>query len=249
MEKKYLIIGNWKMYKAPSQAVDLASEILKAGCPENAALVVCPPFTHLWGVAAVLKNSAIALGAQNMYPAAEGAFTGEISPAMLRDLGASYVIIGHSERRSIFRESNELIHQKVKAAQDFQLTPILCVGETLVERESGQHREVVEEQISSALEGISDTHLIIAYEPVWAIGTGRTATPELAQEMHAFIRDLLKKRFREEGLGVHILYGGSVKPGNAAELFAQPDITGGLIGGASIVAEDFMAIARAAEVA
>jgi triosephosphate isomerase len=245
MEKKYLIIGNWKMHKTPSQAVDLASEILKTECPENAALVICPPFTHLWGVAAVLKNSAIALGAQNMHYALEGAFTGEISPAMLKDLGASYVIIGHSERRSIFQESNELIHQKVKAAQEFQLTPILCVGETLTDRESGRDKGVVEEQINTALDGISDANLVIAYEPVWAIGTGRTATPELAQEMHAFIHDLLKKRFGEEGLRIHILYGGSLKPSNAAELFAQPDITGGLIGGASLVAEDFAAIAQA----
>jgi triosephosphate isomerase len=249
MEKKYLIVGNWKMHKTPSQSVDLAAEILQSKCPENATLVLCPPFTNLHCVSEVLKNSKISLGAQNMYCAQEGAFTGEISPPMLRDLNVRYVIIGHSERRSIFQESNELIHQKIKMAQSFQLTPILCVGETLVERKSGRDKNVVEEQIGTALDGIDDSNLAIAYEPVWAIGTGKTATPEMAQAMHAFIRDLLKKQFAESGSRLHILYGGSMKPNNAAELFKQPDIGGGLIGSASLNAKDFVAIAQAVEAA
>ncbi|MDR3317487.1 MAG: triose-phosphate isomerase [Puniceicoccales bacterium] len=243
MEKKYLIIGNWKMYKTPSQSTDLVNEIAQFKCPDKVKLGISPPFTNLCPISKALKNSSIVLGAQNMYCAKEGAFTGEISPQMLQDLNVHYVIIGHSERRSIFKESNALIHQKVKVAQDFQLIPILCVGETLEERQAGQEKAIVEEQISSALEGISSA-LVIAYEPVWAIGTGQTATPEIAQEMHGFIRNLLKEQFPKDGESIHILYGGSMKPNNAAELLRQADISGGLIGSASLVPKDFMAIAQ-----
>jgi triosephosphate isomerase len=251
MDKKYLIVGNWKMNRTPSQSSPLIEEFLRLAngvhFSEKLSLAICPPFTSLERGASLLKNSPIALGAQNLYCESEGAFTGEISPPMLRDLGVRYVIIGHSERRSIFQESNELIHRKIEAAQRHQLTPILCVGETLAERESGQAKSVIGGQIHSALGGIEDKNLVIAYEPVWAIGTGKTATPEMAQEIHAFIRDLLEKQFSREGLAMHILYGGSMKANNAAELLSQPDITGGLIGGASLLADDFMAIGQAVE--
>ncbi|MDR1435406.1 MAG: triose-phosphate isomerase [Puniceicoccales bacterium] len=251
MDKKYLIVGNWKMNGTPSQSSVLIEELVQrvngGHFSEKLSLAICPPFTSLERAASLLKNSPIALGAQNLYCEPEGAFTGEISPPMLRDLGVGYVIIGHSERRSIFQESNGLIHRKIKAAQEHRLTPILCVGETLAERESGQAESVIGGQIRSALEGIGDRNLVIAYEPVWAIGTGKTATPEMAQEIHAFIRNLLEQQFSKEGLAMHILYGGSMKPNNAAELLRQPDINGGLIGGASLVAGDFMAIGQAVE--
>jgi triosephosphate isomerase len=246
MDRKYLIVGNWKANKTPSQSADLVHGILRFGYPKNVTLVVCPPLTSLCRVSDILRGSSIALGAQNMYYAMKGAFTGEVSPLMLEDLDVSYVILGHSERRTIFYENNELIHQKVKAAQAFQLTPILCVGETINERESDRTLAVIGEQISRALDGITDSNLVVAYEPIWAIGTGKTATPEVAQEAHQFIRELLQKQFGEKGQGIHILYGGSMKPDNAASLLEQPDITGGLIGGASLFAESFMDIAAAA---
>jgi triosephosphate isomerase len=247
MDKKYLIVGNWKMHKTPSQSADLVSDLLRHEWPDSVELVVCPPLTNLGRVSDVIKNSDIILGAQNMYCAMQGAFTGEISPLMLGELNVKYVIIGHSERRSIFHETNELIHQKVATAQTFQLTPILCVGETLEEREANATLPVIEEQVSRALEGITDSQLVIAYEPIWAIGTGKTATPEIAQEVHQFIRGLLQKQFGEKGRAMHILYGGSMKPDNATELLSQPDITGGLIGGASLEAKSFIAIAHAAK--
>ncbi|MDR1907057.1 MAG: triose-phosphate isomerase [Puniceicoccales bacterium] len=251
MDRKYLIVGNWKMNRTPSQSVELAEKIVdlktRRGISPHIAVAICPPFTSLDRCTTLLKGTDIAIGAQNLYFEKEGAFTGEISPSMLKDLGVSHVIIGHSERRAIFHETDELIHQKVKAAQGFQLTPILCVGETLRERESGQTLAVIEGQISRTLEGITDSKLVIAYEPVWAIGTGKTATPETAQEVHQFIRGLLQKQFGKEGIEMHILYGGSMKPDNAAELLRQPDITGGLIGGASLIAESFMDIVTAAE--
>ncbi|MDR2200716.1 MAG: triose-phosphate isomerase [Puniceicoccales bacterium] len=248
MDEKYLIIGNWKMNKTPSQSLPLVEELVasvkKSPLQREVRLAICPPFTSLDRLSALLKDSPIALGAQNLYAAEEGAFTGEISPSMLRDLGVSYVIIGHSERRSIFKESDALIRNKIDIAQRHQLTPILCLGETLAERERGAAKEVIERQMDLALEGIREHNLIIAYEPIWAIGTGKTATPSMAQEMHAFIRHLLEKQFPEVGKKIAILYGGSMKPDNAAELLAQRDICGGLIGGASLVAGDFMAIAR-----
>lgn len=246
MDRKYLIVGNWKMNKTPSQSADLMHRILRFGYPENVTLVVCPPLTSLCRVSDMLKDSNIALGAQNMYYTMKGAFTGEVSPLMLEDLGVSYVILGHSERRTIFHEDDALIHKKVKAAQFFQLTPILCVGETIDERESDRTLAVIEEQISRALDGITDNNLVIAYEPIWAIGTGKTATPEMAQEVHQFIRELLRKQFGEKGQEMHILYGGSMRPDNAASLLQQKDIAGGLIGGASLVAESFFDIADAA---
>ncbi|MDR1591164.1 MAG: triose-phosphate isomerase [Puniceicoccales bacterium] len=247
MERKYLIVGNWKMNKTPSQSADLVKKIvdLKSGIPSRVGVAVCPPFTSLDRCATLLKNTGIAVGAQNLYFEKEGAFTGEISASMLRDLDVQYVIVGHSERRAIFHETDEQIHQKIQAAQAFQLIPILCVGETLSERESDRTLAVIDAQISRALAGIMDSNLVIAYEPVWAIGTGKTATPEMAQEVHRFIRELLQKQFGEKGQAIHILYGGSMKPDNASDLLTQPDITGGLIGGASLIAESFIAIASA----
>jgi triosephosphate isomerase len=249
MDRQYLIVGNWKMNKTPSQSTDLVKKIIdlkaKGDVLSDVSVAVCPPFTSLDRCATLLKNTDIAVGAQNLYFEKEGAFTGEISASMLKDLDLKYVIVGHSERRTIFHETDEQIHQKIQAAQAFQLIPILCVGETLDERESDQTLAVIEEQISRALDGITNNNLVIAYEPIWAIGTGKTATPEMAQDVHQFIRELLQKQFGEPGKGMHILYGGSMKPDNAADLLAQPDITGGLIGGASLVAESFMAIAAA----
>ncbi|MDR0418061.1 MAG: triose-phosphate isomerase [Puniceicoccales bacterium] len=249
MDRQYLIVGNWKMNKTPSQSANLVREIVdlrtKRGIASHVTIAICPPFTSLDRCAALLSGMDIAIGAQNLYFEEEGAFTGEISASMLKDLDLEYVILGHSERRTIFHENNELIHQKIKAAQACQLTPILCVGETLNEREANRTLATIEEQISSALNGVVDSNLVIAYEPIWAIGTGQTATPEMAQEVHQFIRKLLQKQFGEKGQRIHILYGGSMKPDNAASLLKQPDITGGLIGGASLVAESFINIVAA----
>jgi triosephosphate isomerase len=251
MGEEYLIVGNWKMNKTPSQSAELIKEIAilnnERQTSSKVAIGICPAFTSLDRCVTLLKNSNIAVGAQNFYFEDEGAFTGEISASMLKDLGLKYVIIGHSERRAIFHESNELIHRKVLAAQKHQLTPILCVGEALAERENNQTLTIIEEQISSALAGITDSNFVVAYEPIWAIGTGKTATPEMAQEVHQFIRELLQKQFNARAKEIHILYGGSMKPNNAAELLQQPDVTGGLIGGASLIAENFMDIVRAAD--
>jgi triosephosphate isomerase len=207
---------------------------------------VCPPFTNLETVNAVIKDSAIQLGAQNMYFEENGAFTGEISPAMLKSVGCSFVILGHSERRTIFGESNQLINKKIKAALKFGIKPIFCIGESLEQRENGTTFKVVENQITEGLAGITESELetlIIAYEPVWAIGTGKVASPEQAQEVHKFIRQLLSKiytaQFAEK---VIIQYGGSVKPENAAELLSQPDIDGALVGGACLKADSFAKI-------
>jgi triosephosphate isomerase len=246
MERKYLIVGNWKMNKTPSQSEDLVKKIIdlktRHGISAHVTIAICPPFTSLDRCAEWLKNTDIAIGAQNLYFEKEGAFTGEISASMLKDLRLTYVIIGHSERRAIFHETDEQIHQKVKIAQASQLIPILCVGETLDERESNRTLTVIETQISHVLEGLTNTNLVIAYEPVWAIGTGKTATPEMAQKVHQFIRELLQKQFGKGSQIIPILYGGSMKPDNAADLLTQPDIDGGLIGGASLVAESFMDI-------
>jgi triosephosphate isomerase len=213
---------------------------------QQVTVVVCPPFPALPIAAPVLEKSPIQLGAQNMCWARDGAFTGEVSPSMLRDLYVTHVILGHSERRGHFHETLEQVADKVRAALGNGLIPILCVGETLKEREAGRQNETVELQLISAVDGIEEAQakqLVIAYEPVWAIGTGRTATPALAQEMHSLLRRLLAKRFGGEAARrVRILYGGSVRAGNALELFRQPDIDGGLVGGASLDANEFLAI-------
>jgi len=254
MTRKKLIAGNWKMNKTATDAVALAHDIVVAlGSQQEVEVVVCPPFTSLEGVGKAIEGSVVKLGAQNMHFEASGAFTGEISAPMLRALFATHVILGHSERRSLFGETDELVNKKVIAAFKNQLKPILCVGESLAERESNSTLKVVQAQTEKALEGVSKeqaTSLIIAYEPVWAIGTGKVATTEQAQEVHGFIRGLLTKLYGEAvSQKVRILYGGSMKPGNAPELLAQKDIDGGLIGGASLESRSFVELVKAASAA
>ena len=223
---------------------------IRSGNDKSARVVVCPPFVYLADCAALLKGSSIALGAQNLYHAPSGAYTGEISAAMLVDFQCSYVIVGHSERRALFGESDDEVAHKVTAAVKAGLTPILCVGEQLEERESGRTEEVVGRQLDAVLRSFGGvaalTHGVIAYEPVWAIGTGVTASPQQAQDVHAFIRQRIAECNADLADKIQLLYGGSVKGSNAAELFSMPDIDGGLIGGASLQASEFLAICRAA---
>jgi triosephosphate isomerase (TIM) len=239
------------MNKTASDAVSLVQDIVAAiGKQTEVDVVVCPPFTSLESVGRTLDGSTLKLGAQNMHPEASGAYTGEISVGMLRSLFASYVILGHSERRTYFAENDRFINQKVLAALKGQLKPILCVGETLAERESGATLRVVQTQLETGLDGVGKDlapGVVIAYEPVWAIGTGKVATTEQAQEVHAFLRSLLAKSFGDATAEkVRILYGGSMKPANAPELLGQKDIDGGLIGGASLEARSFVDLVRAA---
>lgn len=246
-----LVAGNWKMHKDHREAVELVRELegLLVGL-EGVEVAVCPPFTALSDVSRTLKEtgSRIVLGAQDVYPAPEGAYTGEISPRMLKALEVHYVIVGHSERREIIGEEDRLVAAKARAVLEEGMVPILCVGETLEEREEGRAESKVIGQLEAALSawtGDEVASLVIAYEPIWAIGTGRTATPEDAQDMNSFIRGWVAERFGQDAAsGVRILYGGSVKPENAAELMAMPDIDGALVGGASLKAADFAAIVR-----
>jgi len=239
-----LVAGNWKMYGDRASNRGLLDAVLggMAGL-RDAACAVCVPFPYLGEAAAQLKGSPLALGAQNLSEHAQGAYTGEVSAAMLAEFGCSYVIVGHSERRQLFGESDAMVAAKFAAAAGHGMTPILCVGETLAERDAGRTESVVERQLMAVLDG-SGTHVfgkaVVAYEPVWAIGTGRTATPEQAQSVHGFLRQRLLAETR-------IIYGGSVKAANAKEIFSMPDVDGGLIGGASLVAADFLAIVRAAQ--
>lgn len=236
-----LVAANWKMNGSRAFAEDFFAALDLEGV--SAQVVICPPFPYLFLVGGKVKT--VALGAQNLSQEASGAFTGEVSAAMLGDCGVRYVIVGHSERRALYSESNELVARKFIAAQEAGLVPILCVGESLQERESGQTLDVIAGQLQAVREAASDadwSKAVIAYEPVWAIGTGKTATPEQAQQVHEFIRAQLG----DAGAEVQILYGGSVKGGNAEALFAQPDIDGALVGGASLDAEDFARICRAA---
>ncbi len=251
IHRKYIIAGNWKMNKNAGDSVELAESVLKeVGEQRSVDVVLCPPFTSLDSVATVVEDSAVKLGAQNMNSEASGAYTGEISAEMLRYFYTSYVILGHSERRAIFGETDELINKKVHAAFKSNLKPILCVGESLEEREAGDTMKVVDTQTRAGLVNvdIKDAEsLVVAYEPVWAIGTGKTATPEMAQEVHAGIRAILTDLFGEEvSYKIRIQYGGSMKPGNAKELLSQPDIDGGLIGGAALDAKSFFGIIDAA---
>lgn len=254
MSRKKLIAGNWKMNKTSADGVALAHEIVVAsGAQSDVEVVVCPPFTALEGVAKAIDGSLIKLGSQNMHHEASGAFTGEVSAPMLRALFATHVILGHSERRTFFGETDESVNKKVLAALKNQLKPIVCVGETLAEREAGSTLKVVQTQVEKGLDGVGKdqaANLVIAYEPVWAIGTGKVATTEQAQEVHAFIRGLLVKLFGEAiAQKVRILYGGSMKPSNAPDLLAQADIDGGLIGGASLEARSFVELIKAAAAA
>jgi triosephosphate isomerase len=254
MIRKKLIAGNWKMNKTSAEAAELAREIVLAVANRpDVDVVVCPPFTAIESVAKAVEGSAVKLGAQNMHHEASGAFTGEISAPMLRAFFATHVILGHSERRTLFGETDGFINKKVLAALKNQLRPILCVGETLAEREAGSTLKVVQTQVEACLEGVGKeqaTNVIVAYEPVWAIGTGKNATADQAQEVHAFIRGLLTKIFGAQPAGrIRILYGGSMKPANAAELLAQNDIDGGLIGGASLEVRSFIDLINAAAAA
>ncbi|HVU32910.1 MAG TPA: triose-phosphate isomerase [Opitutaceae bacterium] len=249
--RKKLIAGNWKMNKTSADGVALVRDIVTAvGKQADVDVVVCPPFTALESVGKALDGSNVKLGSQNMHHEASGAFTGEVSAPMLRSIFATHVILGHSERRTYFGETDESVNKKVLAALKNQLKPIVCVGETLAEREAGSTLKVVQTQTERGLDGVSKelaTNLVIAYEPVWAIGTGKVATTEQAQEVHAFIRGLLVKLFGDAvAQKIRILYGGSMKPANAPELLAQKDIDGGLIGGASLEARSFVELVTAA---
>jgi triosephosphate isomerase (TIM) len=249
--RKKLIAGNWKMNKTSADSVTLVKEIAQQiGRQTEVDVLVCPPATALESVGRTLEGANIKLGAQNMHFEASGAFTGEISAPMLRDLFVTHVILGHSERRALFGEDDQLINQKVLSALKTELRPVLCVGESLEEREAGDTLKVVQTQLEAGLAGVSNEQaasVILAYEPVWAIGTGKVATSDQAQEVHAFIRELLTKLFGETiAQKVRILYGGSMKPSNADELLAQTDIDGGLIGGAALEARSFVDLVKAA---
>lgn len=243
--RRPLIAGNWKMFKTVAEAAALV-EALKADVREDVETIVAPPFTALHAVASALRSSPIRLGAQNMHWENEGACTGEISPVMLRDVGCSHVILGHSERRQLFGETDDGVARKARAAFAHGLTPIVCVGETLTERESSRTMEVIERQVERALRDLTIDQvasLVIAYEPVWAIGTGRTATPDQAEDVHDFIRKRVSASHGDAAAGaVRILYGGSVKPDNIDSLMAQPDVDGALVGGASLDAASFLKI-------
>ena len=247
--RRPIIAGNWKMYKDVNEAVALANDIKRSAFDiENVEVVVCPPFVDLGDVGEMLSESNISVGAQNCYWEAEGAFTGEISISMIKSVGCKYVIIGHSERRKYFGETDETVNRKIAAAIDGGLIPIMCVGETLEEREAGKTLGVVKTQVTDGLKGFEETYLdklVIAYEPVWAIGTGKTATPDQAQEVHAMIRGLIDQLYSESlSSEMAILYGGSVKPDNIRELMGEEDIDGGLIGGASLKSDGFVDIIK-----
>ena len=250
MRKKF-IAGNWKMFTTAATAEQLARAVVKGlGGERRFSVAVCPPFPYLERVAKVVRGTPVGLGGQNLYPEKEGAFTGEVSPAMLVDLGCQYVIIGHSERRHKLGETDEFINRKVRAALAAGLQVILCVGETLEEREANRTEGVLNEQLTGGLAEVTSEAqggVVLAYEPVWAIGTGRNASPEQAQEAHAFLRQRVGDLCGAAAAGALIIqYGGSVKPDNAGQLLKQPDVDGALVGGASLQADQFLAIARAA---
>ncbi|MGB2599098.1 MAG: triose-phosphate isomerase [Candidatus Omnitrophota bacterium] len=242
-----IIAGNWKMNKDVKEAITLVNDIKRdVFSVENVEIVVCPPFTDLSDAGEMLIEGNIALGAQNCYWEKEGAFTGEISVDMLKSVGCRYVIIGHSERRQYFNETDETVNLRLRSAIEGGLIPIMCIGETLEEREANKTLDVVRTQLTDGLKGFDEAFLdtlVIAYEPVWAIGTGKTATPDQAQEVHAFIRKLLGELFSESfSNSRRILYGGSIKPDNIEELMREEDLDGGLVGGASLKADGFSAI-------
>lgn len=248
--RKKIVAGNWKMNTTPGKGLELAKELKKMSSTisNDVLLVVSPPFTHIIPVAEALKGSKVAVSSQNCAAWDKGAYTGEVSAEMIANTGASFIIIGHSERREYFNESNSTLLQKVMLTLENNLNPIFCCGEILEERDANKHFEVVKNQIEEVLFKLSPEQMekvIIAYEPVWAIGTGRTASPDQAQEMHAFIRSIILNHFGQKiAENTSILYGGSCKPDNAKEIFAKPDVDGGLIGGASLKATDFIEIAN-----
>lgn len=244
MGRRPLIAGNWKMHLTVDEAVRLATAVA-ASCwgMNDREVMIAPPFTALAAVAAAVRNTPVLVAGQNVAWEKEGAFTGEVSPVMLKDAGAAMAIVGHSERRQIFGESNQLVNRRLRGALQFDLVPVLCVGETLAEREEGKTFRVLEEQVRQGLANVSfdaACRVVIAYEPVWAIGTGRTATREQAQEAHAFIREVLAGAYEKNlAEAIRILYGGSVKPENIDSLMAEPDIDGALVGGAALQSESF----------
>lgn len=246
--RRKLIAGNWKMHGSLAENEALLSGVLAGMGSVKAAVAVCVPFPYLAQVQAKLAGSSVAWGAQNVSQHGKGAFTGEVSTAMLKDFGCAYVIVGHSERRALYGESDAVVAEKFAAVQSAGLTPILCVGETLEERETGVTEQVVGRQLDAVIAKCGVAALakaVVAYEPVWAIGTGKTASPEQAQAVHAFIRGKVRALDAVVAEGLVIQYGGSMKAGNAVELLSQPDIDGGLIGGAALNAEEFLAICRA----
>jgi triosephosphate isomerase len=246
--RKPIIAGNWKMHKTPSETVSLINELKPLVKDAQVEVVVCPPFVCLPAAKEALAGSNIKLGAQNMHWEEQGAFTGEVAPGMLKELGVEYVIIGHSERRQYFGETDEMVNQKVLSAVVHNLIPIICVGETLEQREQGITGEVVDRQTRAALKGLSPDvadRVVIAYEPIWAIGTGRTASSNDANEVIGYIRKVVGEVLGSQAAQqIRILYGGSVKPENAAELMQMPEIDGGLVGGASLKAQDFAKIVK-----
>ncbi|WP_077369989.1 triose-phosphate isomerase [Anaerosalibacter sp. Marseille-P3206] len=237
-----IIAGNWKMNKNVSEALELVKELKKIERNKNVETVLCVPFTNLWQVKNEIEGTDIKLGAQNMHWEESGAYTGEISPLMLKEIGIDYVILGHSERRQYFNETDETVNKKVKTALEKDIYPIICVGETLEEREANKEKEVVKRQVIKALEGIEAKDIekiVIAYEPIWAIGTGKTASSSDANDMIKFIRETVEEVFGKVSEDMRIQYGGSVKPNNVKEIMAESDIDGALVGGASLKAEDF----------
>ena len=247
--RKPMIAGNWKLHKTIAEATSLVSELMPAvATNQNVDIVVAPVYTALSKVAETLSGSNIKLAAQNCYPEPQGAFTGEVSPGLLKDAGCAYVIIGHSERRQLFAETDESVNSKALALAESGLGTIFCIGETLEERETGKMFEVLRQQVTAGLKDLTTEQMktvVVAYEPVWAIGTGKVATDEQAQEVHAFIRGLLAELYdAQTAAATRILYGGSVKPGNVDGLMTQPDVDGALVGGASLKAEDFARIAN-----
>jgi triosephosphate isomerase (TIM) len=243
-----IVAGNWKMNKNLEEALQLVNELKVANVDLTPKIIVIPPFPFINSIVNTLENSPIKVGAQNCSTQDSGAYTGEVSASMLKSVGAQYVVVGHSERRSYFNEQNEGLAEKVNQCLSNGLTPIYCCGELLEERESNNHFKIVESQINEGLFNLSESKMIdtvIAYEPVWAIGTGVTASPDQAQEMHAFIRALIAQKYNQQVAdSISILYGGSCNPKNAKELFSLPDVDGGLIGGASLKSVDFIAIAN-----
>ena len=249
--RKNIVAGNWKMNTTLAEGVGLAKDVNEAlkGFTPNCDVIIAVPFTHLASVNAVIDPAKLGLGAENCADHAKGAYTGEVSAAMVASTGATYVILGHSERRQYYGETSEILKNKVALALENNLTPIFCIGEVLEERENGTYLDVVKKQIEDALFDMSAadlSKLILAYEPVWAIGTGKTATDDQAEEMHAHIRKVIADKYgKEVAENTSILYGGSCKPSNAPQLFAKPNVDGGLIGGASLDAESFMGIVKA----
>jgi triosephosphate isomerase len=247
--RKKIVAGNWKMNKTLQDGIELAKTINRQVEDDGVIIILCTPFIHLSEVSKVITKDSLFLGAQNCASEASGAYTGEVSAEMIRSAGADYVIIGHSERRTYYKESDALLNKKVKLALSHDLIPIFCCGEVLEERQAGKHMQVVRAQIENGVFDLSPDDfgkLVIAYEPVWAIGTGVNATAGQAQEMHKLIRELIAEKYGNSlADGISILYGGSCKPSNAKELFSNPDVDGGLIGGASLAAADFMGIVQA----